>query len=76
MCAVAYTMLAWALIAEHGKESDFARALGSDLKGKLSLASYVVSIPMAYVSVWISLALILGVALTWIVPDRRFSRPA
>lgn len=76
MCAVAYTLLVYALIAEHGNDSDFARALGSDLKGKLSLASYIVSIPMAYVNVWISLVLILGVALTWIVPDRRFSRPA
>ncbi len=76
MCGVADTMLAWALIAEHGKESDFAQALGSDLKGKLSLASYAISIPMAYVNVWISLALILGVAMTWIVPDRRFARAA
>ena len=74
MCAGSYTLLVFALIAEHGRESDFAKALGSDLKGKLSLASYLVSIPMAYVNVWISLALILGVALTWIVPDRRFAR--
>jgi uncharacterized membrane protein len=76
MCAVAYTLLARALIAEHGPGSEFAKALGSDLKGKLSLASYVISIPMAFVNVWVSLALILGVALTWIVPDRRFSRPS
>jgi uncharacterized membrane protein len=76
MCGVSYTLLVWALIAEHGKDSEFARALGSDLKGKLSLVSYLIAIPMAYVNVWISLALILGVALTWIVPDRRFARPA
>lgn len=75
MCGVGYTLLVRALIVEHGKDSDFAKALGSDLKGKLSLASYAVSIPMAYVSVWVSLALILGVALTWIVPDRRFAHP-
>jgi uncharacterized membrane protein len=75
MCAVAYTLLVFALVAEHGKESAFARALGSDLKGKLSLLAYVIAVPMAFVSVWVSLALILGVALTWIVPDRRFVKP-
>jgi uncharacterized membrane protein len=76
MCAIAYTLLARALIAEHGKESDFARALGSDTKGKLSLAAYIASVPLAYVNVWISLALILAVAVSWVVPDRRFARPA
>jgi len=75
MCGLSYTLLALSLIAEHGKDSDFARALGSDLKGKLSLAAYAISIPMAYVNVWISLALILAVALSWVVPDRRFSHP-
>lgn len=75
MCAVAYTLLVRALIAEHGPQSDFAKALGSDLKGKLSLAAYIAAIPLAYLNVWIALALILAVALTWVVPDRRFARP-
>jgi uncharacterized membrane protein len=73
MCALAYTLLVMALIAQHGAESDFARAVRSDLKSKLSLAVYVVAVPMAFVSVWISCALILCVALAWIVPDRRFA---
>jgi uncharacterized membrane protein len=74
MCAISYTLLVLALVAEHGPNSDFARALGTDLKGKLSLAAYVAAIPMAFVSVWISGALMIAVALTWIVPDRRFAR--
>ena len=76
LCALAYLLLLRALIAEHGADSDFAHALGSDLKGKLSLAAYVAAMPAAFVSVWISGVLIIGVALAWIVPDRRFSRPA
>jgi uncharacterized membrane protein len=74
MCAISYTLLVLALVAEHGPNSDFARALGTDLKGKLSLAAYVAAIPMAFVSVWISGALMIAVALTWVVPDRRFAR--
>jgi uncharacterized membrane protein len=76
LCAVAYTFLVTALKAVHGRDSAFARAFGSDLKGKLSLVAYVAAIPLAFVSAWISAALILAVALLWIVPDQRFSRPA
>ena len=74
MCAVAYTILVYVLIGEHGKDSDFARALGSDLKGKISLASYVIAIPVAFVSPALSLGLIGLVALIWFVPDRRFAK--
>jgi len=73
-CALAYFLLVRSLLAVHGVNSDFARALGSDLKGKLSLLAYVVSMPAAFVSIWISVAIFVGVALIWIVPDRRFSR--
>ena len=76
MCAVAYTLLTFALIAEHGPNSDLARGFGSDRKGKISLLAYVISIPMAFLNVWIALALMLAVALIWIVPDRRFVRAA
>ena len=74
MCAVSYMLLVWALIAEHGHNSDFARALGSDLKGKLSTLAYVIAIPAAFWLPWLSLLLIAAVAVTWIVPDRRFGR--
>ncbi len=73
MCAVSYTLLVIALLAQHGKDSAFARALGSDLKGKLSLASYVISIPLAFWQPLLSLVFIAGVAAAWIVPDRRFA---
>jgi uncharacterized membrane protein len=74
MCAVSYTLLVFALIAQHGKDSEFARALGSDLKGKISLASYVLAMPLAFVAPILSLVLITVVAVMWIVPDRRFAK--
>jgi uncharacterized membrane protein len=76
MCAVAYTLLTMALTSEHGRDSEFARALGSDRKGKISLASYIIAMPLAFVQPWLSLAFIGLVALIWIVPDRRFARAA
>jgi uncharacterized membrane protein len=76
MCAVAYTILVRQLAGQHGPESEFTKALGSDRKGKLSLLLYVLSIPLAFVSTIISLMLILAVAIIWFVPDRRFGSVA
>ena len=38
---------------------------------ELSPAAYLVAIPAAFVSPWISGAIYIGVALLWLVPDRR-----
>ncbi len=73
MCAVAYTMLVRSLVSQHGKDSAFAKALGSDFKGKLSVASYIMSIPLAFWMPAVSLIVIAAVAALWIVPDRRFA---
>ncbi|MEO8244294.1 MAG: TMEM175 family protein [bacterium] len=76
MCAIAYTLLVIALLAEHGRGSDFAKAIGSDRKGKISLLCYIVAIPLAFVMPLLSMILIAVVAAIWIVPDRRFARAA
>jgi uncharacterized membrane protein len=71
MAAVSYTLLQWAIVACNGRSSRLAAALGNDLKGKASLAMYAVSIPLAFLSPWISVALYVAVAVIWFVPDRR-----
>jgi uncharacterized membrane protein len=76
MCAISYTLLQLALVAEHGPDSEFARALGSDTKGKISLGAYVLSIALGFVMPALALIPIAAVALIWIVPDRRFARSA
>jgi uncharacterized membrane protein len=71
MAAVGYTLLQAAIVARNGRSSALAQALGSDLKGKLSLATYAAGVPLAFVNPWISIALSVAVALMWLVPDRR-----
>jgi len=71
MAAIGYTLLQREIIAANGRTSHLAAALGHDLKGKLSLAAYVVAIPVAFFNAWIAVALYVGVALMWFVPDRR-----
>ena len=57
-----------------GPDSRLARAIGSDLKGRVSLAAYVLAIPAAFVRPWIACAVYAGVALVWLIPDRRIER--
>jgi uncharacterized membrane protein len=75
MCGAAYYLLERALIAQHGTNSDFARALGTSWKDKASVVIYLVALGLAFVNNWLALAGVVLVALMWIVPDRRFARP-
>jgi uncharacterized membrane protein len=74
MPAIAYYILQAALLRANGKSSDLARALGSDLKGKLSPFLYLTGIGLAFVNPWLSIAIYVLVALMWLIPDRRIER--
>jgi uncharacterized membrane protein len=68
---IAYVILQSAIIAHHGRQSKLARAVGRDFKGKVSAASYIAAIPLAFVNPWISVAIFVTLALMWFIPDRR-----
>ena len=74
MCAVAYFILVHSLLASHGRDSEFARRVGADWKGKIPLPAYAAGIALAFIEPWISLAIYAGVAAAWFIPDRRFER--
>ena len=74
MAAISYFVLQLAIIAEQGPGSKLAAALGKDWKGKLSPLGYIAAIPIAFVNPWISDLLYIGVALLWVIPDRRLEK--
>ncbi|WP_317897085.1 TMEM175 family protein [Aurantibacillus circumpalustris] len=74
MCAIAYFILQRTIIHQHGNNSTLALALGTDFKGKLSPLLYLIAIPAAFLSEWISGAIYVGVALLWLVPDKRIEK--
>ncbi len=74
MAAIAYWILQQVIIAQQGAESILKKAVGRDLKGKISPILYATAIPFAFWSQWISLGLYVLVALVWLVPDRRIER--
>ncbi len=74
MPGVAYYLLARALIRRHGPDSHLAQALGHDFKGKVSILAYAVAVVLACRVPGAALAIYVGVALVWLVPDRRIER--
>ena len=48
-----------------------AKAVGHDLKSKLSLGLYAVAIALAFFRPWLAVLVYLVVVLSWFVPDRR-----
>lgn len=75
LCGLSYNVLQKEIIHLHGPESILAQAIGKDRKGKLSLLSYLISIPAALLDyTWVAGILIVGVAFMWLIPDRRIER--
>jgi uncharacterized membrane protein len=74
MAAVAYYILQTLIIREQGEGSTLARAIGSDVKGKLSPILYAIAIAAAFFHPGISAVIYLAVALMWLVPDPRIER--
>ncbi len=74
MCALAYTLLQKTIIRAQGDSSMIAHVVGAGRKEKISLASYLISIPMAFYAPWIAGALLFAVAGLWFVPDKRIEQ--
>jgi uncharacterized membrane protein len=74
MAGVAYYILERAIIRQQGRDSILAAAVGNRWKENISPLCYLAAIPLAFVSVWISISLFVFVAILWLVPDRRIER--
>jgi uncharacterized membrane protein len=74
MSGFAYWILQGRIIALEGPDSVLARAIGRDLKGKSSPPLYLAGIAASFWSPWAAGAVYVGVALMWLIPDRRIER--
>ena len=74
MAALAYSVLQRTIIHAHASNASLQRAVGHDLKGLGSLAAYAVAVACAFWHPWIAQGLYVGVALMWLIPDRRIER--
>lgn len=72
--ALAYPILLRGLIKLHGKDSIISLSIGSDFKGKISVAIYIAGIVVSFFNSWIGLALYWVVAIIWFIPDNRIEK--
>lgn len=76
LSAIAYSLLQVAVIRAHGAGSLLAKAVGRDLKGKISPVLYLSAIGLGFVATWLALAIYVLAALIWLIPDRRIEKLA
>ncbi|CAK6694289.1 TMEM175 family protein [Synechococcus sp. BA-124 BA4] len=74
LAAVAYWILQQAIIRNDGQNSLLRKAIGRDLKGRLSLLLYALAVLAAFAAAWLAQAIYVLVALIWIIPDRRIEQ--
>ena len=74
MAAIAYFILQGRILKKHGKNSLLAKAIGKDIKGKMSPILYTIGIIGSFFNQWIAGGMYVLVALIWLIPDKRIER--
>jgi uncharacterized membrane protein len=74
MAGLAYYFLARALVSLHGPDSEIAKAIGRDRKGKLSLVIYTLAVVVAFVWPIVASIAYWIVAAIWFIPDKRIEK--
>ena len=73
-CALAWWVMQAVIIRHQGPHSALARAVGRDIKGRLTWAIYAAGIALAFITPMAADACYVLVALMWLIPDRRVER--
>lgn len=74
LSAIAYFILQATILKQQGPNSKLAASIGRDFKGKVSPVCYLVAIIVALWQPWVAGCIYIGVALMWLIPDRRIER--
>nr|WP_233190735.1 hypothetical protein [Sporosarcina sp. P19] len=74
LCAVSYLFLQKQVVQCEGIESDLAKEIGFDWKGKVSMLLYVTGVVFAFWIPTVSYILYLVVAIIWFIPDKRIEK--
>jgi uncharacterized membrane protein len=74
LSAIAYYILQSLILAQVDRRSALAVSFRRDLKGKLSPVFYAIAIGVSFVFPWLAACIYVGVALMWLIPDRRIER--
>lgn len=71
MSGLAYYLLQGIILRHHPEDFVLRKAIGKDIKGKVSLLLYLLGIIGSFWNTWIGIAMYVAVLILWVVPDRR-----
>jgi len=74
MSAIAYFILQGTIINYHDDDFVLKKAVGKDVKGKVSLFLYTVGLILSFFNTWIAVSCYIIVAIMWLIPDRRVEK--
>lgn len=74
MAAIAYYILQNRIIKNHGPDSVLAKAIGKDIKGKMSPVLYISAIAVSPYNQWVAGFVYVLVAFIWLIPDKRIEK--
>lgn len=73
-CAIAYFVLQLVIIKSHDNEFPLRKVVGSDKKGKISIAFYLLGIGLTFLNTWLAIGCYVAVAVMWLIPDKRIEK--
>jgi uncharacterized membrane protein len=74
LCSIHFWILQCTIIANDGKNSLLAQAVGKDRKGKVTLILYFIAIIFSFLNEWIAGFIYIMVALIWLIRDKKIER--
>ncbi len=74
MCGIAYYILQRAILKYHGQDFALRKAIGRDMKGKISVVIYLAAIGVSLFTPKLAQVAYVIVAVIWFVPDSRIER--
>ncbi|SOE23426.1 Uncharacterized membrane protein [Spirosomataceae bacterium TFI 002] len=74
MSAIAYYILQNVIVKNHNEDFTLRKAIGKDLKGKLSVVIYSIGIVASFYSTWLAILCYVAVAIIWFIPDKRIEK--
>lgn len=74
MAAISYFILQSQILKKHGPNSVLSKAIGKDLKGKISSVLYIIGIISANFNPLFAGLMYIAVALMWLIPDKRIEK--
>lgn len=74
MCALSFLILEAQLMRYHGKDFILRKVNPREKKEKWSIGIYLIAIPSAFLSVWISIGCYIIIACIWMIPGKRLEQ--